>query len=101
MLKELGGVMQMDANIVVQTHIMVNGGINMGKNIHVVPHDGEWQVKAEGDSQPITTTKTQKEATGIARKISQDQHSELIIHGADGRIREKDSHGNDPYPPRG
>lgn len=93
--------MQMDANIVVQTHIMVNGGINMGKNIHVVPHDGEWQVKVEGDSQPITTTKTQKEATGIARKISQDQHSELIIHGTDGRIREKDSHGNDPYPPRG
>jgi hypothetical protein len=25
----------------------------------------------------------------------------LIVHRPDGRIRDRDSHGNDPYPPRG
>jgi hypothetical protein len=25
----------------------------------------------------------------------------LVIHRPDGRIRDKDSHGNDPFPPKG
>jgi hypothetical protein len=25
----------------------------------------------------------------------------LYIHGQDGRIRERNSYGNDPYPPKG
>ncbi|WP_338587823.1 DUF2188 domain-containing protein [Paenibacillus sp. Y5S-9] len=29
------------------------------------------------------------------------QKTELIIHGKDGKIQSKDSHGNDPYPPKG
>ena len=28
--------------------------------------------------------------------MAEDQNSELVIHGKDGKIREKDSHGNDP-----
>ena len=27
--------------------------------------------------------------------------SEMVVHGTDGRIREKNSYGNDPYPPKG
>ena len=27
--------------------------------------------------------------------------TELVIHGEDGRIREKSSYGNDPNPPKG
>jgi hypothetical protein len=26
---------------------------------------------------------------------------ELVIHGQDGRIRERNTHGNDPFPPKG
>ena len=26
-------------------------------------------------------------------------HSELVIHGINGKIRDKDSYGNDPHPP--
>ena len=33
--------------------------------------------------------------------IARNQHTEVYIHGRDGRIRERDSYGNDPYPPKG
>lgn len=74
----------------------------MSKNQHVLPHpDGGWQVKGEGNGRATARTDTQKEAIDIAREISRNQGSELIIHRPDGRIREKDSHGKDPYPPKG
>ena len=28
-------------------------------------------------------------------------HTEFLLHGRDGKIRERDSYGNDPYPPKG
>lgn len=74
----------------------------MGKNQHVTPHpDGGWQVKGEGNERATVRTSTQKEAIDRAREISRNQGSELIIHRPDGRIREKDSHGNDPFTPEG
>lgn len=74
----------------------------MGKNQHVTPHpDGGWQVKGEKNEKATVRTDTQKEAIGIAREITINQASELVIHGTDGRIRQKDSHGNDPFPPKG
>ena len=74
----------------------------MGKNQHVTPHpDGGWQVKGAVNSRATVRTETQKEAIDIARDIAHNQESELIIHGENGRIRERDSHGNDPYPPKG
>ncbi|MFT9818182.1 four helix bundle protein [Lysinibacillus sp. NPDC056185] len=33
--------------------------------------------------------------------IAINQKSELLVHNKQGRIREKNSYGNDPYPPRG
>lgn len=36
-----------------------------------------------------------------AREITQNQGTELVIHGRDGQIRSKDSHGHDPFPPKG
>ena len=74
----------------------------MGKNQHVTPHpDGGWQVKGAGNSRATVRTETQKEAIDIARDIARNQESELFIHGENGRIRERDSHGHDPYPPKG
>lgn len=73
-----------------------------GKNQHVLPHpDGGWQVRGEGNSRATARTTTQREAINIARPISQNQGSELLIHGTNGRIRARDSHGHDPYPPKG
>lgn len=74
----------------------------MGKNQHVTPHpDGCWQVKGEGNTRATARTTTQKEAIGIAREISRNQGSELVIHRPNGQIRDKDSHGRDSFPPRG
>lgn len=67
-----------------------------GKNQHVVKHPGGWAVKRAGNSKATKVTKTQKEASSVARGIAENQGSELLIHGRNGQIREKDSHGNDP-----
>lgn len=73
----------------------------MGKNQHVVPHHEGWAVEGEGNSKVTKITNTQQEAIDYAREIAKNQQSELVIHGKDGKIRGKDSHGNDPYPPHG
>ncbi len=74
----------------------------MNKNQHVTPHkDGGWQVKGEGNTRATARTETQAEAIQRAREISRNQQTELLIHGRDGRIRERDSYGNDPFPPKG
>lgn len=74
----------------------------MGKNQHVTTHpNGGWQVKGEGNTRATARTATQKDAISIARGIARNQGSELVIHRPDGRIRDKDSHGNDSFPPRG
>jgi len=70
------------------------------RNQHVVPHDGKWAVKPEG-GRASSIHDTQREAIERGREIAQNQNSELLIHGRDGRIRDRDSHGNDPYPPKG
>ena len=74
---------------------------NMKKNIHVVPHNDKWGVKVEGNKRVTATADTQKEAIDIAREIARAQEAELFIHRPNGRIRERDSYGNDPYPPEG
>jgi hypothetical protein len=69
---------------------------------HVVPDgQGGWAVRPAGGSRVNARTETQAEAIDIAREISQNQGTELFIHGRDGRIRERDSHGRDPNPPPG
>lgn len=73
----------------------------MGKNQHVVPKGSQWAVKGEGNQRNTAICSTQKEAINIAREISRNQKSELFIHSRNGQIRERDTHGNDPCPPKG
>jgi hypothetical protein len=72
----------------------------MGKNQHVVPHGHDWAIRGEGNDKLTSVHGTQGEAIDAAREIARNQHSELFIHGRDGRIRDRDSFGHDPYPPR-
>lgn len=73
----------------------------MGRNQHVVPHDGQWAVRGAGNQRVTKITPTQREAIEIAREIARNQESELLIHRPNGQIRDRDSYGNDPYPPKG
>lgn len=72
----------------------------MGKNQWVVRYGDKWAVKGEGNKRATKVTDTQKQAINVAKEIAQNQKSELIIQGRDGKIRSKDSYGNDPYPPK-
>ena len=73
-----------------------------GKDQFVGPHrGGGWQVKGAGNARATAVTKTQHEAIGRAKEIAVRQKSEVAIQGRDGRIREKNSYGNDPHPPEG
>lgn len=57
--------------------------------------------KGAGNKKATVVTTTQKEAIKIATSIAKNQKSELVIHGANGRIRAKNSYGNDSFPPEG
>lgn len=71
------------------------------RNQHVVPRDGQWAVQGAGASRATAVHDTQAEAAKHAREIAQRQRTEIIVHGRDGRIRERDSFGSDPFPPKG
>lgn len=74
----------------------------MKKNQHVTPHPGGgWQVKGAGNKRATVVARTKKETIPIATKIARNQKSELVIHGRNGKIQEKNSYGNDTCPPRG
>lgn len=71
------------------------------KNQHVVPHDEGWAVKGAGNSRATSVHPTQHEAIEAARGIAINQHSEMLIHGRNGQIRERNTYGDDPFPPTG
>ena len=75
----------------------------MSRDTHRVLPNGDdgWKVQRDGNERPSHVVPTQRDAIDIAREISRNQGTELQIHGRDGRIRQSDSHGNDPYPPKG
>ena len=64
-------------------------------------HSGHWQVRRDGSKRASNICETKKEAIDIGRKISKNQGTELQIHKVNGEIQRRDSHGNDPYPPKG
>lgn len=69
------------------------------KNQHVVPKGNQWAVKGAGNQKPTKVTDTQKQAIEAAKTIAKNQGSDVVIHGQDGKIRDRDSYGNDPNPP--
>ncbi|PTY03945.1 hypothetical protein DB346_02765 [Verrucomicrobia bacterium LW23] len=73
----------------------------MSRNQHVVPHGDQWAVRGEGTQRVTSVHDTQREAIEAATEIAKHQETEVFIHRTDGRIRERNSYGNDPFPPEG
>lgn len=71
------------------------------RNQHLVPHPGRWSIRPAGSSRASSVHDTQQKAIDQAREVARSERPELIIHGRDGRIRARDSHGHDPHPPTG
>ncbi|MCH7934915.1 MAG: DUF2188 domain-containing protein [Gemmatimonadetes bacterium] len=70
------------------------------RNQHVVPAKDGWAVKGAGAQKATKVFDTQREAIAAARQIAVSQRSELLIHGKNGKIRDKNTYGRDPHPPK-
>ena len=66
------------------------------QNIHVIRRNEGWVVRKEGTSRATSVHQTQRDAVDAAREIARTWHTELIIHGRDGRIRDRERYGRDP-----
>ena len=73
------------------------------KNQWVVPVNGgdQWGVRGEGNDRLTSVHDTQQQAIDRARGIAINQQSEMLIQGRNGQIRERNSYGDDPFPPKG
>ncbi len=69
------------------------------QDVRVLPDQGDWKVEQNG--RVLSKYPTQEEAINAGREVARRDHGEFVVHGHDGRIREKDSFGNDPHPPKG
>lgn len=73
----------------------------MRKNIHITRRqNSHWAVIKEDAERASKLFLTQTKALEFARPRAQKDHVELVIHGLNNRIRDKDSYGPDPCPPR-
>jgi hypothetical protein len=71
------------------------------KPVHVTPREDGWAVMREGNARASSVHLTQKEAEQKGRQTARKDKTEFYLHNKQGQIRERDSYGNDPYPPKG
>lgn len=74
--------------------------MSKGKNQYVVPTESGWGVRGQGNSKITVKADTKAEALKLGTQIAKNQQSELTILKKDGRIQNKNSFGNDSFPPR-
>ncbi len=63
--------------------------------------DGTWGVKKEGASKNSRNFNTQNEAWDYAKSQAQKSNGEAFLKNREGKIRERNTYGKDPYPPKG
>jgi hypothetical protein len=71
------------------------------RDYHVVPNpNGGWDVRRESGDRSSGHFDRKSEAMDRGRSLARGERVELVDHGRDGRIRDSDSHGRDPNPPK-
>lgn len=70
-------------------------------DVHVVPSKNGWSVELEGAGRARSTHTTQRDAAVAGRMIARKNKSELLIHGRNGRIRDRSTYGRDPRRSKG
>jgi hypothetical protein len=63
--------------------------------------DGRWAVQTSGTQRADSLHERKSDATRRGRELAMNKRTELVIKNEDGRIAQRDSFGNDPFPPRG
>ena len=72
------------------------------KNVHTIYDSGKgmWKTLVEGQTKPVKTARTKASAMKNSIVEAKRRRVEHVIHNRDGKISDKDSYGNDPFPPR-
>jgi hypothetical protein len=71
-------------------------------DVHVIRgNTGGWQVRIEGTARARSIHNTQTEAAKAGREIARRNRAELLVHGRDGKIRERSTFGHDPRRTKG
>ena len=70
-----------------------------GRGVHIVRSGKGWAAKKGGKT--ISNHRTQATAAKAGRTAAKKAKTDLYVHGRDGKIREANSYGNDPHPPKG
>jgi hypothetical protein len=75
----------------------------VNKNIYTVYNSDRriWENKKEGAEKALSFHYTKENALNKGEGIAKERHVEHFIHGKDGKIQERNSYGNDPFPPKG
>jgi len=63
--------------------------------------DGKWESKREGAKRPSAVTDTQAEAWQFSKEHAKEEKGEAFLKGRDHKIRERNTYGSDPFPPKG
>ncbi len=63
--------------------------------------DGKWSVKRSGAKRASSLFDTQEQAWKEARRLARASGSEAFLKDKNGKIRARNSYGNDPFPPKG
>lgn len=69
----------------------------MNKNVHVVPSGGGWIVEFDGEAASHRYP-NRRDAVQVGRRLARANRVEYVLHGPDGRVRQRDNYGRDPFP---
>jgi hypothetical protein len=72
--------------------ILKNVGLSSSsrpKHQHVVPHEDGWAIKGEGNTRYTEVFDRQSDAIDRAKEIARNYNADVIIHRADGTIRDR------------
>ena len=63
--------------------------------------DGKWESKREGATRASKVTDVQADAWSHSKQKAKEAKGEAFLKGRNGKIRERNTYGNDPHPPKG
>ena len=69
--------------------------------VSVSKHPNGWQTKVAGNERASKVCNTQSECRIYGINLAKKIGAEFTLHGENGRIREKNSYGNDPVSIKG
>lgn len=63
--------------------------------------DGKWETKKQGAARAAYVGDRQDDAWQKNKELAKKTGGEAYLKGRDGKIRERNTYGKDPYPPKG